>query len=598
MDDAVKIGSQPAGALESASDRVIADMLRLFMGELSNDTFEKALGIICRQFGASRVYLVRFSVASKQGKVVCEYCSDTATPIKACGYEFKLSSELGWSDSDDVIVIDVPDVNALPQNGNNVLNLEANKRFGVKSLYVFKFLVGGSNWGSVGITYEQTAHRLTDVERIFAVDCTRVMQLAVERRDREEVLRRERDRAQAADKAKSYFFSTVSHDIRTPLNAIVGFAEMLKLGIESEVERKNALNSIIISSRTLLQLINDVLDLSKLEAGRMEILPEPTDIISLVSGVAAAFRASTRGKSLAINTDVPTMPFLKIDPQRIRQILFNLVGNAVKFTNEGSITISAKFLPDAKSSENGTMRTGSFQFSVADTGCGISREDMERIAQPYIQVGGRGNRNGGTGLGLTICRQLVSRMNGEIELESKVGRGSTFYVSIPEVPVAEEEVRRRLTATQQIKLSISDVKTKIRRVLIVDDSPVNLSVLKAMLRRFDITDVTTASNGKEALNFMRTGEGVPTLNKTGGTLTLASDAKGFDLVLTDMWMPEMDGEEFVAELRKNPRWRMLPVYAVTADVESRKNYREAGFTGVLLKPITFEVLGEVLNNKQ
>ena len=598
MDDAVKIGSQPAGALESASDRVIADMLRLFMGELSNDTFEKVLGIICRQFGASRVYLVRFSMASKQGKVECEYCSDTATPVKACGYEFKLSSELGWSDSDDVIVIDVPDVNALPQNGNNVLNLEANKRFGVKSLYVFKFSVGGSNWGSVGITYEQTAHRLTDVERVFAVDCTRVLQLAVERRDREEVLRRERDRAQAADKAKSYFFSTVSHDIRTPLNAIVGFAEMLKLGIESEVERKNALNSIIISSRTLLQLINDVLDLSKLEAGRMEILPEPTDVISLVSGVAAAFRASTRGKSLAINTDVPTMPFLKIDPQRIRQILFNLVGNAVKFTNEGSITISAKFLPNAKSSENGTTRTGSFQFSVADTGCGISREDMERIAQPYIQVGGRGNRNGGTGLGLTICRQLVSRMNGEIELESKVGRGSTFYVSIPEVPVAEEEVRRRLTATQQIKLSISDVKTKIRRVLIVDDSPVNLSVLKAMLRRFDITDVTTASNGKEALNFMRTGEGVPTLNKTGGTLTLASDAKGFDLVLTDMWMPEMDGEEFVAELRKNPRWRMLPVYAVTADVESRKNYREAGFTGVLLKPITFEVLGEVLNNKQ
>ncbi len=375
-------------------------------------------------------------------------------------------------------------------------------------------------------------------------------------------LANERDKALAAEKAKSFFFSTVSHDIRTPLNAIVGFAEMLRLGIDDEEDRKSALDAVLVSSRTLLELINDVLDLSKLEAGRMEIVPESTDVGQLFRGVIAAFEVSVSKKDLKIVRDIEPMPRLKIDPQRIRQILFNLVGNAVKFTDQGFITITAQW------------RSGTFRFSVRDTGCGIAEEDLKHIADPYVQVG-RGRQHGGTGLGLAICKQLVARMNGEIEVASGVGLGSQFDIIIPNVE-ADEEAPKQMTTTQRIRLTVSHHVVGVKRVLIADDSPVNLRVLKAMLMRFNVRDIETAENGRVAFE------------------KLDADPTGFDLVLTDMWMPEMDGETLVRKLRADGRFNDLKVFVLTADVELAARSSNAGFTGVLLKPLTLEELGRVL----
>ena len=228
-------------------------------------------------------------------------------------------------------------------------------------------------------------------------------------------IKEERDKALAAQRAKSFFFSTVSHDIRTPLNAIVGFSERLKLGIEDPVERKIALDSILVSSKTLLQLINDVLDLSKLEAGKMEIMPEPTNVVELFSGLLAAFKVTLK-KDVQLITDVKPMPLLKIDPQRIRQILFNLVGNAVKFTEHGSITVTAAW-------ENGT-----FRFSVKDTGCGISDEDLRHIADPYVQVGKGRRATGGTGLGLAIVKHICTQYNAKLSIQSEYGEGTHVCV--------------------------------------------------------------------------------------------------------------------------------------------------------------------------
>ena len=373
----------------------------------------------------------------------------------------------------------------------------------------------------------------------------------------------ERDKAIAAEKAKSYFFSTVSHDIRTPLNAIIGFSEMLQMGIKDPEEEAKALDSIVVSGHTLLELVNDVLDLSKLEAGKMELHPEPTDVAKLVKGVTTSFELATMRTSVQLRMEVGEMPFLKLDPQRIRQILFNLIGNAVKFTKKGSITVRA------------TYQDETFTMSVADTGCGIAEEDKDRLMSPYVQLRGR-NSNGGTGLGLSICKQLATQMSGTLEVESVLGEGSTFTLRVPKVvAVSNKDANVYFEAHAVPKEAVLNESIQEKEILIVDDSPLNLSVLKAMLARLNIRKVVTANNGQEALEKLHSNKSV-------------------ELVLTDMFMPVLDGEGLVREIRKLPEFAKLPVYAITADVEMQNTYKARGFDNVLLKPMTLEKLKELL----
>jgi len=376
------------------------------------------------------------------------------------------------------------------------------------------------------------------------------------RAQNEELVRRSE-----AEKAKTFFFSTVSHDIRTPLNAIIGFSEMLKLGVDDPAERNRYLNSILVSGQTLLQLINDVLDLSKLEAGKMEILPEPTDCVSLIRDILQSFQSSVGKKAVTLRGVVKKMPLLQLDPQRIRQILFNLVGNSMKFTESGHIEVRANY-------EDGT-----FTFSVEDTGCGISQEDQQKIATPYVQVGNSASRHGGTGLGLAICKQLVFRMGGEMELASEVGRGTTITVILHDVKPVAADTFALLSMTQRIQLAATTADGAVlpKHALLADDSSINLAVLKSMLVRFGVKKVSTVGTGKDALD------------------RLLADPS-IDIVLTDMWMPVMGGEELVRKIRRIPKLARLRVYAVTADVEVQKECKGMGFNGVLLKPLTLEKL--------
>ena len=379
-------------------------------------------------------------------------------------------------------------------------------------------------------------------------------------------LTEERDKAIKAEKARNYFFSSVSHDIRTPLNSIIGFSEMLQLGIDDPEEKERALDAIITSGQTLLELINDVLDLSKLESGKMELHPVPTDIATLVTKVANSFEVATSRSSLMLYTEIEKMPFLKLDPQRIRQILFNLIGNAVKFTARGSITIRASY------------RNDTFRLSVTDTGCGISPENIGKLMSPYVQLQEHDSTQG-TGLGLAICKQLAIQMNGALELESTVGQGSTFTLSIPNVKAISEKEseayfnkERARNPKKQLDESFME-----KHILIVDDQKLNLRILQTMLNRIGIQNVLTAVNGKDALE------------------TLQQNPDNVDLVLTDMSMPVMDGAELVREIRKMPHFADLPVYVITADVEMQGEYREAGFDDMLIKPITMDKLKELLS---
>ena len=377
-------------------------------------------------------------------------------------------------------------------------------------------------------------------------------------------LKEERDKSIKAEKAKSYFFSTVSHDIRTPLNSIIGFSEMLQLGINDPEEREKALTAIITSGQTLLELINDVLDLSKLESGKMELHPVPTNIADLVGKVATSFEAAASRSSVQLRTEIGKMPFLKLDPQRIRQILFNLIGNAVKFTAKGSITVRASY-------ENST-----FTLSVTDTGCGISPENIGKLMSPYVQLQTHDSIEG-TGLGLAICKQLSQQMNGTLEIESTVGKGSTFTLRIPNVQAFSEKESEAYFKEHHISGAIIQLDESIREkcILVVDDQKLNQRILQTMLARIGIHKVLTAGNGRDALEILR-------------------DPGNVDIVLTDMSMPVMDGATLVREIRRTPQFAKIPVYVITADVEMQGEYWQTGFDDMLIKPVTLDKLKELL----
>ena len=353
-----------------------------------------------------------------------------------------------------------------------------------------------------------------------------------------------------ANQAKSLFFSTVSHDIRTPLNAIVGFSELLEQGVADEGERARCISSIRTSGKVLARLVDDILDRAKLESGKLEIIQEPTDVPTLAREVIAVCEVVRSRKSLELKTEIEEMPCVSVDPQRVRQILFNLLSNAYKYTERGTVTVRVGW------------QDGTLTLSVADTGKGISKENVSRVLQPFVQLADKNHRDG-TGLGLPICQKLAMLMDGELTLSSEVGVGSTFTVVLRNVQTAEPPASH----PEHVEPS----RRSPSRVLVVDDSAVNRMVLKAMLARSGVTDVTMAENGREALKALK-----------GGT--------GFDMVFSDLWMPEMDGNELVQAIRADATLSHLPVYLVTADVEVRNQPGMDSFSGILFKPITLEML--------
>ena len=367
-----------------------------------------------------------------------------------------------------------------------------------------------------------------------------------------------------AERAKSEFFAKVSHDIRTPLNAIIGYSQMLSAGVDSAIERKEYLDSISFSAETLLDLINDVLDLSKLEAGKMTFAAEPCDFGELVRKVLLSVAPRATSRSVELKSTVAGLPSVTLDVRHLRQILFNLIGNAVKFTEHGTVEVSARF--DRTDGE-----TGRLTFAVRDTGIGMSVEDQAGIFQPFVQA--RNNvQQHGTGLGLAICKQLVEKMGGTIAVSSELGKGSVFTVEIPGLSYREDVRAAAPVATTVDPVAVGQGDSALR-LLLVDDIKMNLSVLKSMLKRLGIVQVTTAGDGEEAMEILRK---APTV---------------FDAVLTDLWMPKCDGAGLLKQIRAFGPTAKLPVYAVTADVECSGG-DGAQFSGVLLKPLTLDGLRE------
>jgi len=367
--------------------------------------------------------------------------------------------------------------------------------------------------------------------------------------------------AKDSEKAMKYFLATMSHEIRTPLNAVIGFTEILKDENLSAEERQSYLNDISTAGHTLLALINDVLDLSKLEVKQMVFTNADTDFQALVHEIIIIFHPQMNEKKLDCIESISKMPTLQIDPLRIRQILFNLLGNAIKFTKSGFIKVSADFTEDADN-----PGTGALSFSVADSGCGIPPDDMKRVFQPFAQSNNlRGTRvaNSGTGLGLAIIQRLIEQLGGNITLESIMGKGSTFTVRLDKVHFKKEG--QTAVILQEAMADTDETSSLSGQILTIDDVQTNLKVMKALCEKHGVT-CCVAHSFNEAFEILQ--------------------QKHFDGIFTDLWMPDMNGIQLATKIHADKRFASIPIFAVTADTDATLNFDMSICSGILLKPVT------------
>ena len=430
-----------------------------------------------------------------------------------------------------------------------------------KSLEVAVVYCDGKPWGGIALHYVRRRKKISEEDRCTLKIAAGVLKLALERHSAAVRLQSERDRVIEAEEARSYFFSSVSHDIRTPLNAIIGFSELLEAGSVPENEAKQYLRMIVSSGKTLLQLINDVLDLSKMDLGKMQFSLESVNIGELVNEMVMMFGPMAKANGQAIVAEVMDSRRFMVDPYRFRQVLFNFVGNAVKYAGPCTIRVRVEYA-------DGMLTT-----TVADDGRGVPAEKAKRLMQPFVQADIK-NRTEGSGLGLAICKRLVDIAHGTVSIETASGKGFKIQTKVP-VDVAPDGDGAGTEETA----AAGGATALPRRILVVDDSPVNRAVLRAMLNKMGIDNLELAVDGKAALE------------------VLERDPS-FDLVLTDMWMPVMDGAELIKRIRADKRLAQLKVCSVTADVEALSTYREQGFDALLLKPVTVEKLSELLADKQ
>ena len=549
----------------------INKLLEDIIGENDFDLcIRRTLETVCKILGASRGFLNRHEDGTKAHCIV-EY-ADPAHPhasVKMLDRTFPRVRGL-LDDAEDRRTFVCDDIATFDWSLVQEEWHRAALDLDMRAIFISNIVNEGVVKGTVGFTFEGVDHAFTDNDISLLRATSHLIELVLARKYAQTLIMDALAHAQAADKAKSFFIASVSHEIRTPLNSVIGFAELLREGGVSKEQRKEYLDAISTSANALLMLINDVLDLSKLEANQMKIVTEFTDFNALCREVMLifTFRAQEHGNKLA--ADVPEdLPELDVDHIRIRQILINLFGNAVKFTKSGTITLHVSFTPDPGSSDTGTLR-----FAVSDTGIGISEEDQKKLMEPFVQLSrlrGTNAANNGTGLGLSISKRLAVCMNGELTCTSKPGEGSTFAVTLHSVRYRAKTAPSGLEAPKPQPVARA---AKAVRILVVDDVPMNLHVAKALFEKIGFKNVSTAGSGKAALELL--------------------GKQPVDLILSDLWMPEMDGAELAAELKKNPQFASIPVIAQTADVETGGNFDMSHFDAVILKPLTKEKLARMV----
>lgn len=383
-----------------------------------------------------------------------------------------------------------------------------------------------------------------------------------------EEMRAARDVAEAASRAKSEFLANMSHELRTPMNGILGLSEILRESPLDEDQRE-CLYALSGSATSLLTILNDILDFSKIEAGELTVESYPYHVPEMLRAIRELMTplAVKRGLTLTFEMSADCPPYLRGDSHRVQQILINLVGNAIKFTEQGSVTVHTYTL----TRDDGSL---DLHLSVSDTGIGIAPEYQELIFQKFTQADGSNTRKyGGTGLGLAITRQLATLMGGSLTLTSEVGKGSTFHCSIPtertEAPLTRHESREDVPMNH----------AATARLLLVEDHPINQMLLIRILKKMGFTDFDRAEDGDQAVQLCK--------------------EKQYDLILMDCQMPVMDGYEATRRIRGREvgREQHVPILAMTANamVGDREKCLHAGMDDYISKPIDAQQLRRAIS---
>ena len=423
-------------------------------------------------------------------------------------------------------------------------------------------------YSGFGHDYIATAIPITDGDGKLVNIVESLVDVTLQNRAIEEI-RKAKDEAESASRAKSGFLANMSHEIRTPLNAIIGLSELLK--DEPEIPNRCAENiqSINTAGSALLSIINDILEISKIEAGKVEMSFDWIRHNMVLDEMVSIFEPLAAKNGIFFKMEVPDgLPEIYFSATNLRQILLNLIGNAIKFTKSGGVTLSCYASPCE------TPGCTDVHIDIADTGCGIPKDDIGRIFNPFEQSlqSKRVSETKGTGLGLAIVSRLVEKLGGKISLESGAGKGSVFSLTFSGVKCRKAEDAGE---------DASEIRGETRdfsgaKIWVLDDVELNCKVLSMMLKKLgaDGEYMTSAAKILERL---------------------ASGEKP-DIIMTDMWMPEMTGTEFAAAVRNIPSCAKIPIVAVTADTEAEQNFKMDDFAASLLKPVTMEKLQYALSS--
>ncbi|NTU79233.1 MAG: response regulator [Chloroflexales bacterium] len=437
--------------------------------------------------------------------------------------------------------------------------LEAN---GVRVVLTVPIYVGERLWGHMGIIDRERDSAWDEVTTQLLVTAADMVAAFVASRDSAEGFVRAKNIAEAASRAKSTFLAHMSHEIRTPLNAVIGISDLLVESAPTDEQRHYA-ETIHTAGASLLAIINNILDLAKIESGHFELDEQPFDIRVCLRSAAdmVAYDAARKGLAFNLHVDPAVPATLLGDNVRLRQVVINLLANAVKFTERGSVRLEA-------TREQSAEGEHLLCISIHDTGPGITTAEHSHIFEAFVQAGSTALRRSGTGLGLTISRQIIDAMGGTITVASRSGPGATFAVTLP-LLIASGVTHPRPTPSGQAPLSPL-------RVLLAEDNPINQEVARLMLAKLGAT-VVVVSNGRAAVNVAR--------------------RETFDVVLMDIEMPEMDGAEAARQIYAlsppdaRPYVVALTAHALAGD---RQRYYEAGFDDYLSKPVQLEGLRAVL----